>query len=115
LKPEIILSLGSDEGSITLYGVNLGDNWSFLLKSDKIHTELVSEPQSYERGFEAALALLDAHNWHLYIPRTIHPLFAEQLLDEVEKRIPPHHLRFNYWSRLVERCVSLKQTKSTVM
>ncbi|MHC0038227.1 hypothetical protein [Pseudoneobacillus sp. C159] len=115
MKPEIILSLGSNQGSITLYGINLGHDWSFLLKWDKSQTEMVSDIQVYKRGLEEVLEVLDDHGWHSLIPRTVHPLFAKQLLVEIEKRIPSHHLRFSYWRRLVRRSLSLSQDRFGVL
>jgi hypothetical protein len=111
-KPEIILSLGAEEGSLTLYGVKLKEEWSFLIKYERIEqTELF--PQTVEnidilkKGFHNAIALLDRFPWESFIPRIIHPGFAELLLEEVENRIPYHHLRLTYWRRLIERSTSV--------
>jgi hypothetical protein len=125
LKPEMILSLGAEEGSMTLYGIKLDDEWNFLLLYDKsTRTDFISQPSEdnllkqdlmYRSGFQSALELLDEHSWHMLIPRTIHPDFAEQLLVEVEKRIPPGHFRLTFWRRLVARSHSLQQNKLEYM
>jgi hypothetical protein len=98
--PEIILILGAEEGSITLYGVKLKNEWHFLLKY---------EGSTYQKGFQNAIDLLDEYSWHTLIPRMIHPEFAEPLLTEIEKRLHPKHFRLAYWRRLVAR--SLRLTK----
>lgn len=98
VTPEIILILGAEEGSITLYGVKLKNEWHFLLKY---------EESSYQKGFESAIDLLDEYSWHKLIPRMIHPEFAEPLLSEIEKRLHSDHFRLAYWRRLVARSLSL--------
>lgn len=110
--PEIIMSLGADEGSITLYGAKLQHEWHFLLKHD-ITTRNPSlqhdENTLFKRGFQNAIELLDEFPWHMYVPRRIHPEFAELVLKEVENRFQSEHVRLAYWRRLVQRSLSLTQ------
>jgi hypothetical protein len=116
IKPEIIVSLGADDGSMTLYGVQLAQEWHFLLRYDKSkelnfishEAENSFEDQNlFSKGFQHAIELMDEYEWHKLIPRSVHPKFAEQFLCEVEKRIPPNHIRLTYWKRLVARSLSL--------
>jgi hypothetical protein len=106
--PEIILSLGAGTGSMTLYGVKLEHEWHFLLKLDKtnrnpnLHKEIL-----FKKGFQNAIEMLDEFPWHMYIPRRIHPEFAELILQEVENRLESEHVRLAYWRRLVQRSLSL--------
>jgi hypothetical protein len=107
-KPEKILILGAEEGSITLYGVKLNNEWHFLLKYEKAvpvdrdnNVNIHVEQATFQRGFHNAVKLLDEYPWYMLIPRMIHPEFAEQILTEVEK------FRLTYWRRLVARSLSL--------
>jgi hypothetical protein len=114
IKPEIILSLGAEDGSLTLYGVKLREEWSFLIKYEQINQTDLYLPETehlsmFQNGFQHALNLLDRYPWETYIPRTIHPAFAEALLKEVESRIPLYHLRLTYWRRLIDRSSNLRQ------
>jgi hypothetical protein len=121
VTPEMILSLGAEEGSITLYGVKLNGDWHFLLKYDRFapldlfsHEEVTDknlflEETSFQKGFNNAIELLDEYPWHMLIPRLIHPEFATQLLTEVENRFESEHFRLTYWRRLVSRSLLLTQ------
>jgi hypothetical protein len=117
IKPEIIVSLGADDGSMTLYGVQLAQDWHFLLRYDKSRDlnfisheaeNSFDDQNLFSRGFQRAIELMDDYEWHKLIPRSVHPKFAEQFLCEIEKRIPPNHIRLTYWKRLVARSLSLK-------
>jgi hypothetical protein len=108
--PDIILSLGADIGSMTLYGVKLQDEWHFLLKPDITidHSNLHKEV-CLKKGFNEAIEMLNEYPWHTYIPRRIHPEFAELILKEVENKLESEHVRIAYWRRLVQRSLSLTQ------
>ncbi|HLO11392.1 MAG TPA: hypothetical protein VK190_03970 [Pseudoneobacillus sp.] len=112
IKPELILSLGAEEVSITLYGVKLEHDWNFILRFDQsgqVQREELIHDSLFKTGFHHAIELLDKYPWYMFIPRSIHPEFAEKILLEVEKRIPTEQFRLTYWRRLVARCLITKQ------
>ena len=98
---EIILQVGCEEISLTLYGVRLGnDKWKFLLDKDEgtmadfllaedgdslpmLHTK-----SEYVDTWENALALLDRYPWTWFVPKEVHPEFRDLVWSAVQAREP---------------------------
>jgi hypothetical protein len=97
-ESEVILEIGAEGGSITLYGVRTQRGWSFSRKVIDWTPELDEEPMNEEpfrrdativNSWEAALDLLDQHPWWKLYPISIHPDFRQKVWVAVHERL--HH------------------------
>ncbi|WP_070120856.1 hypothetical protein [Bacillus marinisedimentorum] len=107
-KAEIILKLGAEGGSITLYGIPPNDRdeigeWIFTLDLNEIFADqnkesyqeegadkdlvnlkpTIERPSGPLKGWEGALAILEGYPWKRLFPRYVHVLFRERFLEEV--------------------------------
>jgi hypothetical protein len=110
---EIILKVGGDEISLTLYGVRLGnDKWKFLLEKDEgtmadflpeqdagqlpvLHTR-----SEYVDTWDKALALLDRYLWAWLPIQQVHFEFTDLVFSAFKSR----SLSKLWKSRLDEHC-----------
>ncbi|WP_246944999.1 hypothetical protein [Bacillus pinisoli] len=112
IKPEVILEVGAEGGSITLFGFERNGNWYFTLKTNEgTMLDFLEEEESVDNlvrnsrlveGIEKGLALLDYYLWTQLNPRKIHKNFGEFILNEFKKRRPsdPRLIR---WERAFEK------------
>lgn len=95
--PEVILKIGAEGGSITLFGRRLDEHlWIFSLQSSDCSDDevLTADADSYAgqktsevSSWAEAVNLLNRYpSWYLFYPLIIHPDFKEHIFDEVKKR-----------------------------
>jgi hypothetical protein len=80
-KSEVIVEVGGEGGSITLYGVRTERGWCFSRESIDWTPELLDEERVHKRSsvvdnWEAALDLLDRYPWPKLVPIAVHPEFG---------------------------------------
>ncbi|MBV9634432.1 MAG: hypothetical protein JOZ40_07355 [Methylobacteriaceae bacterium] len=98
---EVILEVGAEGGSITLYGVRRDDRWrlkrSVLTQTtDLLDVEDRASLQSYLEAQresnevdsrEDALALMDRYPWAMLSPTRVHPEFRDNVWHAVLDRL----------------------------
>lgn len=89
--PEVILKVGAEGGSITLYGVRTESGWRF--KRDVIdQTPCVLDEagirhdSQFTSSWAEALSLLDRYPWHRLYPIRVHPEFRQSVWSVVRTR-----------------------------
>jgi hypothetical protein len=90
-EKEVIVEIGAEGGSITLFGVRSPRGWLYSRSVDDWTPELIDEERiehdsNVVDSWEAALGLLDQYPWHLLSPLNVHPEFRRQILVAVQKR-----------------------------
>jgi hypothetical protein len=104
--PEVIVEIGAEGGSITLFGVRSPRGWLYSISVDELIDEERSQHDSNVVGsWKAALGLLDQHPWHLLSPQHVHPEFRRQVLAAVRKRFESSddpYGRMEKWRELCE-------------
>jgi hypothetical protein len=89
---QTIVSVGAEDGDVTLYGKPSEHGWMFS-RCDVDQTPLMLDESEIRHSSTAgadwaeALQSLDAYPWALLRPTTVHPAFAEQIMAAVSKRI----------------------------
>jgi hypothetical protein len=104
---QIILKLGAEGGTITLYGKENNGKWYFFLNTNESTLlDFVDDEELFQNlirnssiveGLENGLSLLDEYPWEHLSPHKLHPLFADELILEVKKRRPNDNVR--RWER----------------
>jgi hypothetical protein len=85
---EIIVKVGSEGGSITLFGLRSGNNWVFSLNVID-QSMLIIDESSIEsdsklvNSWAEAITLLDKYPWRKLHPLHVHPEFYELLIEDV--------------------------------
>jgi hypothetical protein len=89
---EVIIKLGAEGGSLTLYGVRTEQGWSFMLETIDQAPKFIDE-ESFQKtsgivdSWDAALELLDRYrSWPELYPLSIHPDFRRRIREAVQKR-----------------------------
>lgn len=90
-ESEIIVEVGAEGGSITLYGIRLRGEWvfsrhtidQFAQAADGTFEPLDSQTAT---SWSEALALLDSYPWHRLFPLQVHPEFLGVVFDAVKVR-----------------------------
>ncbi len=90
-ESEVIIELGAEGGSITLFGVRSPRGWLYSRSVDDWTSELIDEERiehdsNVVDSWESALGLLDRYPWHMLSPVRIHPEFREQIWIAVQRR-----------------------------
>lgn len=114
---EIILEVGAEGGSITLFGSrDRNDKWLFSLHAfDCSDEEKEAQPEankdsnssstskpSLTSSWSEALSLLNYYaSWHYLYPLILHHEFESYILDEVRKRGGIEELE--RWRRILKR------------
>ena len=91
-ESEIIIKIGAEGGSITLYGFRAQRGWLFSRKVIDWTPELVDEEHIRRKSaivdsWEAALELLDQYPWCRLYPISIHPDFRQKIWIAVQERL----------------------------
>jgi hypothetical protein len=97
-SPEVIVSVGAEGGSITLFGLkDLQNNWKFARGVDDQTPTLLTREDgggpaiNHESGWVStwpeAMALLDRYPWAMLSGREVHPEFRERVWVEVNQRL----------------------------
>jgi hypothetical protein len=115
---EVILEVGAEGGSLTLYGARTSDGWRFsrrvidqtMALLDLDDAGAVDELSAVVGSWPAALALMDRYPWHRLCPIEVHPEFRARVLEAVVARLrgdgedDPEPLR--RWKALCRRAVA---------
>ena len=106
-KSEIILEVGAEGGSITLYGLQDPDGWRYftsiiidqtpLLLPDEFDEPQIEKASGVVNCWEAALKLIDRYPWHRLYPLTVHPEFCERVWAAVQDRFGSDASSPNDW------------------
>jgi hypothetical protein len=88
---EIVVEVGAEGGSITLYGSRKSRGWHFYRNLMDWTPALLDEPtldhdSKVVKTWPAALKLLDQYPWHHLFPIRVHPEFQVLVLDAVMAR-----------------------------
>jgi hypothetical protein len=88
---QLILKIGAEGGSITLFGIHSERGWLYSTSVSDWTPELIDEESiRYDShviaSWEAVLQLLDRYPWHLLVPLKIHPEFRQQIWAAVQTR-----------------------------
>ncbi|HEY3706807.1 MAG TPA: hypothetical protein VGL22_17215 [Terracidiphilus sp.] len=99
MTAEVIVEVGADGGSLTLWGrKDQGESWEFWTRSDETAAfDLLDEEDrqglgsavqesNLVRSFSDGISLLDRYPWCDLTPLKIHPEFRESIVIEVRKR-----------------------------
>jgi guanosine-3',5'-bis(diphosphate) 3'-pyrophosphohydrolase len=113
LKQEIILQVGAEGGSLTLYGFRTAGGWLFSLSLYDCAPLLLDEGEPATQrtwprvtSWTDAIALLDAYPlWPEFHPLAVHPDFRKLVWNEVESRL--HHgerdqYHLDQWRRICQ-------------
>ena len=116
-KPEIIVEVGAEGGTLTLVGQRTARKWSFSMLRDEstlkefdedlCDDELIGHSKTVV-GFAAALGLLDQYPWAQLYPLRVHPEFRTLVFYEVAKRLfhdkdfDRHRYQLNDWLDVCE-------------
>lgn len=88
---EIILQVGAEGGSVTLYGVRTENGWRFLCNvvdqtPRMLDEEEIRRDSQFTSSWDQALALLDRYPWHRLFPIRVHPDFRQAVWSVVRTR-----------------------------
>ena len=90
-QSEIIVDVGAEGGSLTIYGNRTKGGWLFSRDVIDQSMLLEDEPESRHSSevvstWAAALLLLDRYPWHMLYPLKVHPEFQKLVYGEIIKR-----------------------------
>jgi hypothetical protein len=108
-KSEVILELGAEGGSITLYGMQTERGWVFSRNVIDWTPELVGEERVQHKSpvvdsWAAAVALLDQYPWQRLSPLMVHPEFSERIWSAVRERLEKDQASGSYLNRWRSMC-----------
>lgn len=88
---EIILEVGGEGGSITLYGVRTASGWRYQRNvvdqtMSMLDEEEIRHDSLFCSSWDEALALLDQYVWHQLYPLRVHPEFQATVWRVVQAR-----------------------------
>lgn len=88
---EVIVEVGAEGGSVTLYGIRSRGEWVFSRHTIDQFAEAVDKPlkpmdSHTTTSWSEALALLDSYPWHRLFPLQVHPEFRGVVFDAVKVR-----------------------------
>jgi hypothetical protein len=100
---EVIVEVGGEGGSVTLYGMRTNEGWIFSSKSIDHSAAFLGESWEGRKSqtvalWSEALELLDSYPWHRLSPLQVHPDFRAQVLDVVKVRY--EGVEDSVWNRL---------------
>ncbi len=92
---EVILRVGAEGGSLTLYGARTPGGWRFsrrvidqtMALLDLDDGEVIDEESAVVGSWAAALALMDRYQWHRLYPLEVHPAFRARVMQAVVARL----------------------------
>ncbi len=97
-QQEVVLEVGTEGGSVTLYRTKKAHIWQFgvitneaatldaLSEDDRIGLNPAVEIQTVD-SIDAALVCLDRYPWQKMIPLQIHPDYRDEILRAVRVRL----------------------------
>lgn len=102
---EVILQVGAEGGSITLYGVRTESGWRYQRNVvdqtlSMLDQEEIRHDSLFCSSWEEALALLDQYLWHRLYPLHVHPEFQAAVWRVVQARFAGDDLArgVEWWS-----------------
>lgn len=102
---EIIVEVGAEGGSVTLYGIRSRGGWVFSRQAIDHFAETsdgtwepLNSPKS--ASWSEALELLDFYPWHQLFPLRVHPDFRGAVFDAVKVRYGD--AEDSVWNRLAD-------------
>jgi hypothetical protein len=106
---EVILQLGAEGGSVTLYGMRTERGWLFSRNVSDWTPELVGEERIQHKSpvvdsWEAAVTLLDHYPWQRLSPLTVHPEFSERIWSAVRERLEKDQASDRYFDSWRNMC-----------
>lgn len=102
---EVIVEVGAEGGSVTLYGIRSHGGWVFSRHAIDQSAEFLEEPWEQRdsqtvASWAEALALLDSHPWHRLYPLQVHADFRGAVFDAVKDRYKG--AADSVWNRLAD-------------
>ena len=87
----IVLQLGAEGGSLTLYGMQAEQGWVFCRNLIDWTPQLIDEERIQHKSpvvdsWGAALTLLDQYPWQTLFPLVVHPKFSKRIWSAVQNR-----------------------------
>jgi hypothetical protein len=87
-KREVIVSVLTEGGSITLCGCREGETWLFARStSESIDEESAFTKSDCVDSWNGALGLLDKYPWFKLTPEVVHPEFRELIWTAIQERL----------------------------
>jgi hypothetical protein len=92
-ESEVIIEIGADGGSVTLYGLRTKRGWFFSREVIDSGWALIDEGPTIQHksavvdSWEAALELLDQYPWATLYPISIHPDFRQKIRAAIHERL----------------------------
>lgn len=88
---QVIVKVGCEGGSFTLYGIQSPNGWQFRAETNEavlIDDEDMSEPaeRPWVKTWRSALKQLDAYPWTQLCPVTVHPEFRQRVFKALQTR-----------------------------
>ncbi len=88
----IVVQLGAEGGSLTLYGMQTERGWVFYRNLIDWTPELMDEEWIQHKSltvnsWDAAVALLDQYAWQRLSPLMVHPEFSERVRSAARDRL----------------------------
>jgi hypothetical protein len=109
---EVILEIGAEGGSITLYGIPHDNKWRYFASVNELMCDEVDKLEyprdsGYVDSWHAALRLIDRYPWHRLYALTAHPQFKARIWTAVQRRFArdkePDHHALERWRELCSR------------
>ena len=106
---EVILQLGAEGGSVTLYGMQTERGWLFSRNVSDWTPELIGEERIQHKSpvvdsWEAAVALLGQYPWQRLSPLMVHPEFSERIWSAVRDRLERDQASGRYLDSWRNKC-----------
>ena len=106
---QVILQLGAEGGSVTLYGIETERGWLFYRDVSDWSPELIGEERIQHKSpvvnsWEAAVALLDQYPWQRLSPLMVHPEFSERIWSAVRDRLERDQASGRYLDSWRNKC-----------
>lgn len=87
---QVIVEVGAEGGSLTLYGMQSPDGWQFRAETNEAALDDGDMPDLPERPWVAtwrsALKQLDAYPWTQLYPLKVHPEFSDRVFKALQTR-----------------------------
>jgi hypothetical protein len=85
-EKEVILRIGAEGCSITLFGTSSQRGWLYNMSVDEcLDDDRFQYESNVVDSWEAALTLLDQYPWHRLSPLKVHPEFRTQIWTAVQR------------------------------
>jgi hypothetical protein len=108
MQCEVVLEVGAEGGSITLYGLRTNQGWVFSRKVIDQTPELIDEQSIATNSecvgpWEAALGLLDRYPWPRLYPISVHPEFRDRVWSAVQDKLDGDEEALRRWRAICQK------------